>query len=135
MSAPFPGEERITDLLVLRAIEGLDREGEEELEQLTVQEVIEDADAFDRVAASLALNQLEPEPLPEELRERIKRDAGIWFSARDGANVHRLETVPAARPPEARTPLAATAGWWAAAAGVAMAAVGLWRAEDAARAY
>ncbi len=133
MSAPFPGEGRITDLLVLRAIEGLDCEGEEELEQLAGQQVIEDADAFDRVAASLALNQLEPEPLPEQLRKRIARDADIWFSARDGSNVHRLEAVPAARPPEARTPLAATAGWWAAAAGVAMAAVGLWRAEDAAR--
>ena len=133
MTPSFPTEGRIADLLAERAVEGLDRDAQNVLVQLMSQEGLADDDSFDRAAASLALNQLDPEPLPGHLRERIERDASIWFAARGGSNVRALPAPEASTEPTSGPGLSATAGWWAAAAGVALAAVGLWRAEEAAQ--
>ena len=133
MSASFQGEGRIADLLAERAVGGLDRESRAVLAQLLRQEGLEDDDTFDRAAAALALNQLQPEPLPRHLRKRIEREAEIWFAALDRSNVHAFPT-PAAEPePVPNRGVSSMAGWWAAAAGLVLAAVGLWRAEGAAR--
>jgi hypothetical protein len=133
VSGSFQTDGRIAELLAERAVEGLDQESQGVLAQLLSQEGLEDDDGFDRVAAALALNQLRPEPLPEPVRERIEQDAGIWFAALRQPNVRPLRAPAPPAEPATGPGLSSTAGWWAAAAGVALAAIGLWRAEGAAR--
>jgi hypothetical protein len=119
--------------LSVRAIESLDRKSEQELAQLMGHYDLEDFDAFDRAAAALSLNQLRPDALPAHVRDRIEHDAAIWFSARKGSNVRTLPAASAPPRPSGVPGLPSAAGWWAAAAGVALAAVGLWRAEGTAK--
>lgn len=133
MSGSVPTDGRIDELLVVRAIEGLDGETEQELAQLTGYYDPEEFDAFERAAAALALNQLQPEALPGHVRERVERDARIWFSGRKGSNVRTLPTPSAPATSVEASRVSGAAGWWAAAAGLALAAVGLWRAEDFAK--
>lgn len=119
MSAALPDDERLHELLALRAIEGLDEQEQEELARFTTRHPEFDPDELDRVAAALALTGLRVEPMPRDLRARVEADAAAWFGAQD--------TRPTAEVVEFRPrPPAATAwgGWLAAAAAVVLAVVG-----------
>lgn len=87
MAARTAARDRFSDLLVARAVEGLDAAGQAELNALSTSFPDVDRDAFDRVAASLALSGLRVEPMPAVLRARIEADAEAWLAglARRGA--------------------------------------------------
>ncbi len=127
MAARFPEDDRLSDLLATRAIEGLDDAEQTELNQLAANRHDFDPDDFDRVAASLALSGLRVEPMPASLRARIEADAEAWLAQRQA----RAAAQPVAPQRAAVTPLpvrprpvTAWGGWFAAAAAMVLAVVG-----------
>lgn len=125
MAARFPDDDRLSDLLATRAIEGLNDAEQSELNDLAAHHVDFDPEDFDRVAASLALSGLRVEPMPAKLRARVEADAEAWLAGR---------AAPAATPatitqltPRQR-PAAAWGGWFAAAAALLLAFGGWWQA-------
>lgn len=119
MSAAFPDDERLQELLAIQAVEGLDEEEREELTQFTTRYPDVDPDELERVAAALALSGLQLEPMPRELRARVEADAASWFGAQDPRPTAEVVEFRA-RPPAAT----AWGGWLAAAAAVVLAVVG-----------
>ena len=132
MAARLPEDERLQDLLVLRAVEGLDVSEAQELDALVLRSPGVDTDAFERVAAAVALVGLRVEPMPDAVRVRVQAGADAYFAAREDARPN-----PAPAPASAGVtylparPKAATAwgGWFAAAAALALAAVGWWQVD------
>ncbi len=124
MTPQFLQNERIAQLLVDRAVDGLDTESERELKRLTRQYPDYEDDAIDRVAAAVSISNLTTEKVPEGLRERLESDARRWIKDHrtEGADVVDLDSRrdrPAPRP------------WmqWLAAASVLVAAVGWYQAS------
>ena len=130
MAARLPEDERLQDLLALRAVEGLDAAEEQELDALAPRYPGFDAEALDRVAAALTLAGLRVEPMPDAVRARVQAGAEAYFAAREET---RLETVPVAAEvaylPARPKPAAAWGGWFAAAAALVLAAVGWWQVD------
>lgn len=126
MSAVLPDDARLQELLAMRAVEGLAEQEVQELEQLSARYPALDADALDRVATSLALVGLDPEPMPAALRGRIETDAAAWLQQRGSAPRdagHRsAQRVVELRPRPA--PATAWGGWLAAAATLVLAVAG-----------
>jgi hypothetical protein len=126
MSAVQPDDERLEELLALRAVEGLDEHEHLELRQLSARYPQADTEALDRIAAALALVGLKPEPMPAALRSRVEADASAWLAqqrqAPDPSSAKAGQRVVELRP----RPVAATAwgGWFAAAATLVLAVVG-----------
>jgi hypothetical protein len=125
MSAVLPDDERLQELLALRAVEGLAAHERQELEQCMARYPQLDSEALDRVAASLALLGLEREPMPAALRARVEADAAAWLAQQERApeRAGSAQRVVELRP---RRPAPATAwgGWLAAAATLVLAVVG-----------
>ena len=68
--------ERLTELLVQRASEGLSAVERAELERLLAEKQYVDVDLFDQAAAALQLStRMDDEPLPEHLRSRLLEEA------------------------------------------------------------
>lgn len=132
MGARLPEDERLQDLLALRAVEGLDAADERELGALAPRYPELDADALDRVAAALSLAGLRVEPMPDAVRARVQAGAEAYFAAREEA---QPEAAPASAPaevaylPTRSRPATAWGGWFAAAAALALAAVGWWQVD------
>ncbi|MGD9387872.1 MAG: anti-sigma factor [Gammaproteobacteria bacterium] len=126
MSAVWPNDERLHELLAMRAVEGLDPSEQQELAELEARYPGLDTDALDRVAASLALCGLPAEPLPASVRARLEVDAEQWLRGRDDAAASQAPATAEVVSLSARRPPAATAwgGWLAAAAAVVMAVIG-----------
>jgi hypothetical protein len=107
--------ERIDELLVQRATEGLSAAEAVELEQLLRHHPSVDGDALERAAAAVAVAMLERvESLPGHLRTRVLAEATTVLPAR--------RTGAAA----ARAPRAPAWPWLAAAAALVLAAIGWW---------
>lgn len=125
MNAVWPSDERLHELLTVRAVEGLAEAEQRELAELEARYPGLDDAALDRAAAAVALAGLRPEPLPAALRARLEADAEAWLGGRDaapGAAASRAaDVVPLRTRPAAAT---AWGGWLAAAAAVVMAVVG-----------
>jgi anti-sigma-K factor RskA len=109
--------ERTIELLADRALEGLAPEERVELERLLAENPDLDDDSFELAAASVALAAADDARLPERLRTRVASDAGTFFGS-------------AVAPFPARTPWLQSAGWYAAAACLALAAVVWWMRPD-----
>ncbi|NHA14247.1 anti-sigma factor domain-containing protein [Thioalkalivibrio sp. XN279] len=126
MSAVLPDDERLQELLALRAVEGLAEHEQRELEHFSTRYPQLDTDALERVAASLALVGLEREPMPAALRARVEADAAAWLSQRnsapEGTGKASAQRVVELRPRPA--PATAWGGWLAAAATLVLAVVG-----------
>jgi hypothetical protein len=128
MAARLPEDERLQDLLALRALEGLDATEEQELDALTPRYPDFDAEAFDRVAAALTLAGLRVEPMPDAVRARVQAGADAYFAAREEARAAPATAEVAYLPARPR-PTAARGGWFAAAAALVLAAVGWWQVD------
>ena len=73
---PSAAHERLDELLLVRAIEGLDAAEEQELARLLAAEREVDAGAYERAAAAVCLAVLgRPRGLPAALRARLERNA------------------------------------------------------------
>jgi hypothetical protein len=118
-------DEATLDLLIKQVTEGLSPAEERELDVLDSEAASRYSRGLERAAAAIALaGTRESEPMPQALRERIEAEARAFF------NEPASKIVPLTRPPpkvSARPSRWAGAGWWAAAACLALAAVGWWR--------
>lgn len=111
--------ERIEELLVTRAIEGLEPTDDAELERLLAASEDADPDLFDEAAAWFLIGSApESRPLPDALAQRI---------------VERIESRPDGTPDSSvvplqsrRRPTVQNAGWLAAAAALILAIAGWW---------
>jgi hypothetical protein len=112
---------RLYELLADRATQGLDPAETAELDALRRALPDVDAEAVDRCAAVID-RALEDggEPMPEALRERVRRSALAWMAARAGR--------PVAAPPPRRV---GRLPWFLAAAGLLLAVVAWWPAPRA----
>jgi hypothetical protein len=125
MSAHFLEDERLSDLLVQRAVEGLDSAAGAELAERAQRYRDYDDDAVDRIAAALSISGLEVEPMPTHLRDRLEAEANNWSTERAGQSA-RVVAFP-------ETPKAAdiSGGFrWLAAASVLVGVVGWYQAFD-----
>jgi hypothetical protein len=137
MAARIPDDDRIFDLLATRAVEGLAPAEQAELAQLVELRPDVDTEAFDRVAASIALAGLRIEPMPDALRERLTNEAEAALAARGEASrgvVTQFRGAagvpPPRRPAEGTKPSTVWGGWLAAAATLVLAMTG-WFQVDA----
>jgi hypothetical protein len=131
--------ERLESLLADRAIQGLPRGEEAELEGLLRKFPDTDTDTFDRVAAEVDLVFTKAEPgLPDDLRAKLEADAVAYAAQKRGLSVATSDDAEVATRPlrhEAgmRAPRRDTMWlpWLAAAAGLLLAVVAWWpRAAD-----
>jgi hypothetical protein len=127
MSASIMNNDRLVELLVQRATEGLSANEQVELNRLLAQGNYSDAEQFEATAAALLLaSSLDDEPMPTSLRGKLERQADA-FRAADPAPVATLPAKPA-------PPVAAPANklaWFAAAACAVIAVAGWWpRQQD-----
>lgn len=126
MSTAFLLDERLADLLTQRATEGLTASERLELERLLKCHGCPDGDVIDRTAASLLLaGTLEPEALPEHLRNRLNAAADAFIATELGGAVVQFPWAQRSRAGNLRQ--AAPARWaWAVAAALALIAVAGW---------
>lgn len=129
MAAQLPYDERLLELLSLRAIEGLDDAEQEEVQRLGSAYPEFDAEELDRAAAALVLAGLRPEPMPATLRARVEADAEAYFArgraAAAGATPARASSpVTPMRARPQRPQATAWGGWIAAAAALVIAVTG-----------
>lgn len=145
---------RLVELLVQRAVDGLNSSERAELTQLLSEEKYDDAGRFEYTAAALLLagdvENHAPEEMPYSLHERLMAQAeafeaslpsrqssaqprviSIAGRSRSAAATPELGAPTASRPsrPPARKPAASwqsKAGWFAAAASVLIALAGWW---------
>lgn len=134
MNADQPQRERLDELLLDRAVDGLDPAETAELETLLARLGHDDPEGYDLAAASVWVAAGGPEePMPSDVAARARRtlETGAPAPPEEGGdrayggdNVRPLHAQP--RP--ARR--AATAGWIAAAAALVLAVAGWWPRLD-----
>lgn len=124
MSASVMTNDRLVELLVQRATEGLSANEQVELNRLLAQNDYYDADQFDTTTAAVTLAVLDDEPLPASLADRLARQADAFSITANDPSVAML--VPKVAAPKATTGKSATIGWLAAAACAVFAIVGWW---------
>ncbi|MFL6617053.1 MAG: anti-sigma factor [Povalibacter sp.] len=119
MNTSWRDDERLVDLLVKEATEGLDADEARELTTLAGHMPAEDRDSLQHAAAAVALAANPArEKMPTALRERIVAAAPAQSDAQDNVvNIDRARGVPRGY---------STAGWWAAAACLVLAIAGWW---------
>lgn len=132
MSASIMSNERLVELLVQRATEGLSANEQVELNRLLAQGNYSDAEQFEATAAALMLaSSLDDEPLPAALKGRLERQADAFADAASTP----IATLPAQSSP---VPVIASPtnkfAWFAAAACAVLAVAGWWpRQQDVRR--
>lgn len=125
MSASILNNDRLVELLVQRATEGLSANEQVELNNLLAKGNYSDADQFEATAAALLLAGIDDEPLPAALKGRLEQQAAAFAASVPTAAVTTLQ-------PKTRTEAAVTSasssklGWFAAAACAVLAVAGWW---------
>jgi hypothetical protein len=119
-------DEAMLDLLIKQVTEGLSPEEQRELDVLDNEVASAYARDVEHAAAAISVAGTgQPEPMPEALRLAIEARLQAAMAATSGAGARGREassTVRAIAAPRART--RGTAGWWAAAACLLLAALG-----------
>jgi Anti-sigma-K factor rskA len=128
MSASIMNNDRLVELLVQRATEGLSANEQIELNRLLAQGNYTDADQFEATAAALMLASApEDEPLPDSLRSRLEQQADAFIAVAPApASVTPLTVKTPASPTRAPSNLP----WFAAAACAVLALAGWWPQEE-----
>ena len=119
MSADDAKRQRLEELLVARAVEGLDPAETAEVERLLAATSGVDPDAYDEAAAWFWLGSADAGPMPADVAERARRT--LSGEQTGGARVSRPPT-----PPRGRRAWRGGAGWVAAAAVLVIAIAGWW---------
>ena len=120
--------QRLDELLVDRALEGLEPDAMAELDQLLTASPDADADEFDRLAAALAVSEIPIEPMPMSVRQNLKTSSaehlGVALDAPDSFVERSATLVDVRRPERSSSGLA----WTLAAAAAILAVVSWWPA-------
>ena len=121
MSASIINNERLVELLVQRASEGLSANEQIELNRLLAQGNYSDAEQFEATAAALMLaSSLEDEPLPASLKERLTQQADAFVASAPSP----IATLTPKQPPAGSG--TSKLAWFAAAACAVLAVAGWW---------
>jgi hypothetical protein len=123
MSASIMSNDRIVELLVQRATEGLNASEQAELNDLLANGNYTDADQFETTAAALTLAALDDEPLPASLRSRLLQQADAFVTTASVSSVTTLQ--PKLRNERSGSRVSKLA-WFAAAASAVLAVAGWW---------
>ncbi|HSN72465.1 MAG TPA: anti-sigma factor [Steroidobacteraceae bacterium] len=126
-------DERVADLLVQQATEGLSASETLELRGLLAQHGRPDPEIIERTAAAILLaGSVQPEPLPESLRLKLEVAADAFVAAEFGHRraANREPTEPVRHEVAPSTAHGSKAGWYAAAAGLLLAIIGWWPRLD-----
>lgn len=129
------GQERLLDLLVARATEGLSytesRELDANIDRLV--DVAEDDIDLAAAAADLAFEDAAPvsEPMPQEIKQRVLAEARVYLSASGNASPLQSPVTPFREPqPRKRGPFDVRyLGWYAAAAMLVLALLAPWSSK------
>ncbi|HEV8593267.1 MAG TPA: hypothetical protein VGQ55_14270, partial [Pyrinomonadaceae bacterium] len=116
-------EEMLLDLLMKKAVHGLT---ETEVKRLSELEAGREHDAsFDLTASAVALVDVEPEPIPANLRSRVLADAERYF---DEATTSPQESIAneGVRSPSEKMPIWGWLGWAVAAAAIILLVANVW---------
>jgi hypothetical protein len=136
LNADQPQRERLDELLLDRAVEGIDPAETAELETLLARMGHDDPEGYDLAAASVWVAAGAPEePMPADVAERARRTLERGApAAREDAD-DRQQSTDNVRPlhpqPRPAGRAAATTGWIAAAAALVLAVAGWWPQPDA----
>ena len=130
--------ERLDDLLVQRATEGLAEAERHELDELIARLPGIDARGFERAAAAVQLAALPRiDALPPSLAQRVARDAEQYFTASrmqaDKPSAAAAMPVSAFRPRQSDRSINPSWAWLAAAAALVLAIAGWWPGTDLSR--
>jgi hypothetical protein len=118
-------DERLVDLLVKQATEGVTREEAAEIDRLFANHSAADAQIMERVASALTLAGIREEPMPAALRDRLVRNAAAFSATmKSGGPVDELASRRAR--PAHRTGGRERLAWFAMAATLLIAVVGWW---------
>jgi anti-sigma-K factor RskA len=123
MSTSIMTNDRIVELLVQRATEGLSATEQAELKRLLADDNYTDADQIESAAAALMLAGLDDEPLPASLAARLQTQAHAFADTRPTATVTSLQPKTATSPAQRSSNNLA---WFAAAACAVLALAGWW---------
>jgi anti-sigma-K factor RskA len=125
MSTSILKNERLVELLVQRASEGLSANEHIELNRLLAQGNYSDAEQFEATAAALLLaSSLEDEPLPAALKGRLEQQADAFIASTTASTTTPITTL---NPKPARSSSAGSKlAWFAAAACAVLAIAGWW---------
>lgn len=125
MSPAWLKDDRLVDLLVKQTTEGVSEEERTEIERLFANYPGADRDLIARTAAALTLAANVPqEPLPTELRDKVRGNAAEWLAGRE-ARV--ITDIAAHRWPSAKPRAASGSRWpWLAAAACLVLALAAW---------
>jgi anti-sigma-K factor RskA len=130
MSPSVMNNERLVELLVQRATDGLNASERVELNRLLGQEQYSDSEQFEQTAAALLLAGCpEDEPLPEDLRERLLNQADAFGTQNVASPVADLGAIRAQRAQEISAAPArggSKLAWFAVAASLLIALAGWW---------
>jgi Anti-sigma-K factor rskA len=120
-------DEAMLDLLIKQATEGLSPEEQRELDVLDNEVASAYARDLEHAAAAISIAGTgQPEPMPAALRSRIEAQLNAAMAAADAPSGGSSTVRAIGRAP--RPPARSTAGWWAAAACLVLAALGWLRA-------
>jgi len=129
--------DRLMDLLVKRASEGVTAQEQAEIDRLSASHKSAGLESFERAAAALTLAGIDEEPMPANVRARLDKTAAEFVASgelakvgRDGASgASSLSDELAVRRErkQERTPFRASRlAWFAAAASLLIAIAGWW---------
>jgi len=123
MSASVMNNERLVELLVQRATEGLSANEQVELNRLLAEGNYTDAEQFETTAAALLLaSSLEDEPMPDSLKSRLEQRADAFAATAPSA----VSTLTPKSPATSSAPSSGKLAWFAAAACAVLAIAGWW---------
>jgi hypothetical protein len=129
--------DRLIDLLVKRASEGVTTQEQAEIERLSASVKGADLESIERAAAAVALAGIDEEPMPADVRARLEKTATDFVASGGFANATRGDASTGLPPSDelaarrarqqARTSSAGSRlAWFAAAASLLVAIAGWW---------
>lgn len=127
--------DRLIELLVKRASEGVSAQEQAEIDRLSATQKPADRESFERAAAALALAGIDEEPMPANVRARLERTAAEFFASGGvakgtsaGAGTPATDELMARRERRSRASfgVASRVAWFAAAASLLVAIAGWW---------
>jgi hypothetical protein len=129
--------DRLIDLLVKRASEGVTAQEQAEIDRLSATHKTADLESFERAAAAVALAGIDEEPMPASVRARLDQTAADFIASGEtkgtrgdvgGTAVPADELAARRERKQERTssPGGARLAWFAAAASLLIAIAGWW---------
>ena len=132
MMPAYLSDERLSELLVQQATEGLSASETLELRGLLAKHGRPDAEVIDRTAAAILLaGTIDPEPMPARLRRKLDLAADAFIVGELGQPANDEESTAGTPASAEKSPgRQSMLGWYAAAAALVLAVIAWWPAPQ-----